>query len=340
MSVDQPRAIRRKRRPVYRRSAIFLAAVAMVECVVLGAQVMILLVLLTPLWNLGPWLLGMGGFIAATGATIIAYRVLRFAARRRFQFSLRGLLLAVAVIALLIGTLGVRLFGVWNRGRAIRHLAEVGGSVEYGYEDHDSTESGPEWLQARLGYDPFGTVVSADCTTDRAVAALRQHAQQLPDLQHLILVGRAVTDAALENAEGFNRFPKLTLATLVNIRITDAGLQDLRNWTELRGLCINGCSNVTDEGLTDLQDIKCLEELMLVREGSYTMTITDAGLAQVGRSSQLKSLYLIGLPITDAGLVHLENLTKLERLYIKRTKVTEAGLEKVQLALPKCEIIH
>ena len=44
--------------------------------------------------------------------------------------------------------------------------------------------------------------------------------------------------------------------------------------------------------------------------------------------------------LTDAGLVYLEELTNLERLSLCDTQVTDKGVEKLQQALPNCEISH
>ena len=44
--------------------------------------------------------------------------------------------------------------------------------------------------------------------------------------------------------------------------------------------------------------------------------------------------------VTDAGLKHLEGLTGLAELNLYGTQVTDEGVNKLQQALPNCEIIH
>jgi hypothetical protein len=38
--------------------------------------------------------------------------------------------------------------------------------------------------------------------------------------------------------------------------------------------------------------------------------------------------------------MHLEKLKQLESLFLIRAPVTDAGVEKLQRALPKCDIVH
>jgi hypothetical protein len=54
--------------------------------------------------------------------------------------------------------------------------------------------------------------------------------------------------------------------------------------------------------------------------------ITDAGLARLRGSTQLRTLSLGGTGISDAGLKHLQGLARLQRLYLANTGITDAGL--------------
>ena len=56
--------------------------------------------------------------------------------------------------------------------------------------------------------------------------------------------------------------------------------------------------------------------------------------------TDLGSLNLANTKVTDAGLKHLKGLTKLQEVDLMLTQVTDAGVKKLQLALPKCEILH
>ncbi len=51
-------------------------------------------------------------------------------------------------------------------------------------------------------------------------------------------------------------------------------------------------------------------------------------------------LRLNGLKITDTGLKEMAKLTQLEELWLNDTQVTKAGVAQLQNALPNCEIEH
>ncbi|MFO0914972.1 MAG: discoidin domain-containing protein [Pirellulales bacterium] len=54
--------------------------------------------------------------------------------------------------------------------------------------------------------------------------------------------------------------------------------------------------------------------------------LTDDGLAEVAKLSNVIWLNLRGTKITDAGLAHLANLKSLRKLHLEKTAVTDAGL--------------
>lgn len=68
------------------------------------------------------------------------------------------------------------------------------------------------------------------------------------------------------------------------------------------------------------------------------MSVTDAGLAHVGRMRQLEFLRINRVPITDHGIRHLHELSNLQDLWLHGTNVTEQGLEELYRALPDCRI--
>jgi hypothetical protein len=96
---------------------------------------------------------------------------------------------------------------------------------------------------------------------------------------------------------------------------------------------------LTDRGLLQLSRLTQLQILSL--EGTE---ITDAGLSALHEMTNLKVLDLSGTTITDAGLKALKHLTNLRYLRLDETGVTCAGKDALALALPdtviefaKCE---
>ena len=314
----------------WRHRAVLALFVAVVAVPLIASTVGILLLWLVHLWNLPLWILVVAGLVLTAAAAFAFWRVITFLARRRYQFSLRAILIAIAASALLLGALTHRLQKAWRQERAILRVAEHGGHDEYLF-----STGGERRLQTLLGHDPFAEVTEMAVGGDLTLPALLEHREEFANLEY-VSFGRGVTDAGLKRAGELNGFPKLRLAEFIDTPLTDEGMQHLGKWTHVRELFFNRCGNVTDAGLAHLENLPNLHGLTLLAEGSGKMPITDAGLVHVGRLSQLRRLELIGVPITDAGLVHLESLTSLETLVIWRTKVTDKGLHELYGKLPDC----
>lgn len=112
----------------------------------------------------------------------------------------------------------------------------------------------------------------------------------------------------------------------------DVELEVLGRLDSLLSLHLGG-TDVTDAGLAHLAGLTSLTRLHLERTA-----VSDDGLAQLGQLGQLRYLNLYGTGVTDAGLRHLEGLKSLASLYLWQTQVTPDGVEKLQAALPECEI--
>jgi hypothetical protein len=93
-------------------------------------------------------------------------------------------------------------------------------------------------------------------------------------------------------------------------------------------------TNVNDDGLPLLK--VCPKLKFLALEGT---PITDAGIAHLTAFRDLEYLSLSGTKCTDAGLVHLAKLPRLTHLLLWDTAITDAGYQKLQAALPECEIL-
>lgn len=92
-------------------------------------------------------------------------------------------------------------------------------------------------------------------------------------------------------------------------------------------------TKITDDGLKAIQNLKNLCRLHL-----ENTKITDAGLTHLKGLSNLEYLNLYGTGVTDSGLSELEGLKNLRAVYLWQTKVTPAGAEKLQKALPQCQV--
>jgi Leucine-rich repeat (LRR) protein len=230
--------------------------------------------------------------------------------RRRFQFSIRSLLLLTVVIAIPCSWLANEIR--WAK-RQREALAEIDKTTYGKYSFPVGTYSYPVdelgwptyWPRRVLGDDFFVSV------------------------HYVFLGGPGVTDAVLENLKGL---PQLQRLSLDGTKITDAGLENLEGLHLLQQLSILH-SPITDAGLDHLKRLTRLQKLAL----EYTQ-ITDAGLEHLEGLRELQRLSLLHSPITDAGLEHLKGLTRLRRLCLYDTKCTDEGVAKLQQALPNCKI--
>ncbi len=92
----------------------------------------------------------------------------------------------------------------------------------------------------------------------------------------------------------------------------------------LHGLANRSPSEVTDAGLVQLRRLSQLRWLSL-----DNTQVTDAGLGQLKEFPQLNYLGLSNTQVSDAGLVHLQTHTQLASLALGNTQITDAGMERI-----------
>lgn len=228
----------------------------------------------------------------------------RFQVRRFLRFSLRGLLVVVAVVSV---CLGVAFHRAREQARAVAAIESAGGHVFYDYHgtDYDldqSASSGiPAWLLDALGVDFFHNVTVVSFyridTTDREFAAVTA----LPEIRMLSVVGR----------------------------ITNAALKPLKQLKKLQFLAILS-GEITDAGLAELQDLKQLQHL-----GIHGPTKFDMLFSKHRRDPNA----VYGANITDRGLEALKSLPALRTLRLDNTKVTRIGAQRLSQSLPDCVIL-
>lgn len=186
--------------------------------------------------------------------------------RRRFRFSLRMLLLAVAVCGAAFGWLGAIVRHTVEQERAVRAIERLRCVICF-------ESKTPRWLQKLLGIDPFAKVTS------------------------VLTYGENFSDAAFTNLQGFVH---VRLLTLGDANISDEGLRRLRDFKELQYLGLER-TPISDAGLAHLEGLTRLQRLQLT-----DTQITDAGLAHLRGLRQLGELNLAGTKVTDAGCQELQ----------------------------------
>jgi Leucine-rich repeat (LRR) protein len=187
-------------------------------------------------------------------------------------------------------------------------------------------------------------VRSLDLASSKTTDAGLEQLKTLTGLQCLNLSGTEITDAGLAHLKGLVQLQSLNLS---QTNVKGAGLENLAGMTQLRELMLAGKGGeqyppgprpFDDAALRHLRALLNLKTLDLSRT-----SITDAGLAYVGRLKGLESLNLwngggawrrrLSIPsapylddITDVGLAHLRELQSLQSLDLSGRSITDVGV--------------
>lgn len=225
--------------------------------------------------------------------------------RRWLRFSLRSLLLLIAVVAVSLGWL---IHKARQEGIAVAALKEMGCDVTYGNNNaHQGSPTVLERLRKLLGESESRNVT-------KVIGSKSQ-----------------ITDAGMVHVQGLTQLQTLWLN---DTQVADAGLAHLVGLTQLQYLWLND-TQITDAGLVNLRGLTQLHSLVL----SYAK-VTDTGLACLGGLTELEYLCIDGTQVTDAGLEHLQGLSRLKYLDLTATQVTDAEVQQLQKALPNCIIFR
>jgi hypothetical protein len=304
--------------------------------------------------------------VAGVGMVLMAvWLAVAVILRRRYQFSIRSLLVLVVVVASPCSWLAVKMEEARRQNAAVGAIRRADGIVSYDWQGIYSLllfpkqkPRSPEWLRRLLGDDFWEDVVCVELGEFGTDALLRQvedfprleelyvkcyradhkitdkgleHVQGLVQLRTLILADAEVTDAGLAHFAGLKKLERLSLEFG---KITGTGLEYLKGLAQLRMLDLKG-NQVTDDGLEHIRGLVRLRWLSL-----DSTNITDAEMDHLKNLTQLERLSVNYSDITDAGLDYLNGLTNLRLLELGETKVTDKGLQKLRQALPNCDIQH
>lgn len=234
---------------------------------------------------------GLVAIVLAAHVGYAIYRTAKAAYRRNFQFSLRALLLAVAVVALLLGTLGQQV----QRCHRLRRVLNSGATFLHGPTDKPMRMRRGGWLESRLGFDPLRSITAVEVRTDQALLDMAAHAEYFPDLEVLVLCTPMITDAGLAGADRLGQLPRLHRVALVDCTaLTDSGFARLCRWSHVESLTIRRSNDTSSD---------CM---------------TAAALRHLEEMKQLKKLVLVNMLANEEGLERLERAlpncrTKLER---------------------------
>jgi hypothetical protein len=237
--------------------------------------------------------------------------------RRRWQFRLRTLVAAMAVVGICCGWAGNITHHYRVEQSAIREIPRVA------YVDLEWTGPiflGETWVEAASPVLNRAVGINFADTelTDEQFAKLPL--DRLRRLRWINLGAGEVISAR------FYRYEPT--------RITDEALRHLWKCPRLEGLSLWE-TKITDAGLPLLAQCPNLTGLDL----DETL-VTDTGLESLLQFPNLQHLSLAQTSTSDAALDHLQRMKQLEYLDVRDTNVTDDGVARLQTALPHCEIRH
>ena len=206
--------------------------------------------------------------------------------RRRFQFSLRSLMLFTAVVAISFSWLANEMRYASKQRQVLARILETKCYVNYrkrriplpvGSFSYPVNKLGLVcfWPRRWLGDDFFVSVDYVYLTTPGVTKSLLSDLAGLRDLRTLTLEQTEITDDGMEALAGLRQ---LTDLSIHDSSITDAGLKHLQGLTRLRKLKIE-CPRVGDHGLEHLKGLASLRELWL-----FDTRVTEAGEKSIRRA--------------------------------------------------------
>jgi internalin A len=138
----------------------------------------------------------------------------------------------------------------------------------------------------------------------------------------LNLRGSWVTDTDLRRVA---KLPHLAYLDLSLTRVTDQGMQELKNAPGIVELNLHYAESVTDEGMAALKGWKKLKRL-----DARGAKISDATLEHISGIASLESVDVGAAMVTDVGIERLVSLPNLKELSIGGNELGDAGLHALR----------
>ncbi|HVX11072.1 MAG TPA: hypothetical protein VHC22_07825 [Pirellulales bacterium] len=246
--------------------------------------------------------------------------------RRWLQFSIRSLLVAMGLAALLMGLLGVPLFRLRRQIAVSERLQEAGARLSW--EAADGT------VMDRLAEKLFGDKAAVH-VTEVVWDRVELSPSDLADLEWLDHAQVIDLGWSSVNDDGMVPMRALRHLRYLNIdgaTITDRGLGYLSGCRSLERLKAHG-AHVTDAGLVHLANLAELENLDL-----SSTRITGEHLEPLLQLPALKVLNLNETQLGDASVPVLSRLNQLLWLGVSHTHLSDTARDALAAALPKTAI--
>jgi hypothetical protein len=188
--------------------------------------------------------------VVAVLAVMLLWWHLALVSRRRFQFSIRSLLVLTLAVALPCSWLADEMTKAKQQDEAVKWINSVyDQGAHYWEKDEVVPRAEPTWLLKLLGDSFFAQDITVILGRNGVTVATLKHLRQIRFVRKLVINSTPkIMDAELENLRGLAELRELNL---YDANITDAGLELLKGMTQLRRLSLN--KSVTDAGVKRLQ---------------------------------------------------------------------------------------
>ena len=252
--------------------------------------------------------------------------------RRWLSFSLRSMLMFVAVAGISMGWMAWHVNRVRNQRLVVAELSSVGGLVIYSYQWQQRTRQeppGPKWLRSLLGDDIFADVKEVDIRHDHVTEQTLARVATLPAVLTLMMRSDRISDSGLAHLA---KMSTLQQVDLYSPGLSDASLAQLAKIEGLKYLTVDS-PQLTDVGLEYVGKLKKLEAIDIKAD-----QVTGESLAQIATLPNLRQLTLDSKQLADVGLVHLQLAPRLKHIAFKKGKLTEGEIERLCEAHPLCRV--
>jgi len=233
--------------------------------------------------------------------------------RLRLRFSMKSLLVGVAVVAALLAGVRLVLRDYFTQGAAIRTLIS-------------RYDARPDTRGSGFGRDVV--VLWLGCSRTKGNLPPKARRKDVDDsalryvgkLRHLEYLNLCFTNVRGDGLRDLGELAHLSGMDLAYSRITDVTIKNLPLNLPLEYLGLRK-TEIGDAGVAHIAKLPRLARLDL-RE----TRITDSALQSLSSARSLTMLDLRDTAVTDAGLRYLKSLHKLKELRLAGTQVTDTGV--------------
>ncbi len=242
---------------------------------------------------------------------------------RRFRFSIRTVLVIVALVAI---ALGFYIMPGIEQERRIDRLSNLGARINYldelPYGNSAHPMPGPDWARNILGEHFFTTpsevLFIGDCADTPAAVEL---ISGFPFVKRLTLGAPSPSAADLSK---LRRIRCLENLSAVDLRFGDDAVKEIGTFQSLKQLQLRNC-NISDNGVENISHLDQLEWLDLGENPS----ISDAGVQAIPKLTKLNVLSLQKCSLTFHRQTNFQNLRRLQHLTLSDTNLDDEGAKNL-----------